>query len=1113
MTGSVDELVGVEATAVMLVSPSEMGLSLNEGNSLDLSSDVVAEANSAHTAFPDSEDTDVSTEPVSEVEDIDLDILREQMHELFPLRQTNIGPNSEPHDVVMYDLQVDVDSFYATTNDLGRLGCALLFQPHAVLVVNNLLKRSKNNMTSRIEVKAPRAQPFRQCRNRRRISSPSLSRFSNVEIAQVETYVPNTSNAITFHIGIYVLAEDVASPYMSDKQLSVVNFVMNFARQDPDHACFQPEWDSRGWNEERDISLRNYKRRMHDLHPFESPIGEAAVVNAMKATRGKLNGVCGDQFLTNVCSAFSYLCEEALTEEELADLAERCEIHGYTGAGPLGDSGGTEFLDLRRTAMEMKSSVTFAAQAVGIKDSWIDLRTYFGKLNEEATIRDQIKLGMEDVFMKSKLLFDEEVFLSGDVMVFMDFGVRIYPQKEDTSFLLSGPKVAKFAEEALAAVYPTEAVNTIPPNESVVTDLELVLDGPPIHTAEGDVASQGSEGSVQQSEATMAEEDPEDMDSTFTNDNDSGSEYGFGFTEEEDEHYEVEEDLLVDELAPDELDWEFGDFFVEEEDHSVLEGDEEAVASSAALRHLIWHYGTRIVGNYHGGKIKVQKSLDADGNGILTGLLSRANNLIQNLQVYMPHLRKLEGKQNRTMARVHTLVAQIVLLLTPVICQDMEAANRKTAEISCRHLIGVLKDVVNRSIAESKGGGQRGNHVRIETFHQIECMPGRRDPKFPETATTIAEMIVAADSGAVSEYWCTVLTDFIGPLERVFVSQEGGRDFSTLTGEAKISLIYHAEALLRFLDLDRCTGRIMKNITNEAVPPSSPWQLPAELRTVLPDEMKEMSGLKFGVKSKAYNFDIPPPIEKHPTKNSYSMSRQVPGCFPPNYLSLMKGQVVAPIQYLQHLARVRQCLSQFNVIAKMEPGDDRVDARQKLIAYAADSIVIGGHVEPPAPLNTSPFSETNPAHFSMLDEEEVEALASQLCGIALMMYQCEWYLGLCRDRTPRSVLDHVHASPEVRAQMPDSILPSGPGMGLDVFPTTEADVPSFLAQNPSMLSIVRVGKSADTQEPSTIVTSCSKFVMQKSPPSSPVQIQWAETRFGQNEFPCFSVGGNSFWPE
>jgi hypothetical protein len=476
-----------------------------------------------------------------------------------------------------------------------------------------------------------------------------------------------------------------------------------------------------------------------------------------------------------------------------------------------------------------------------------------------------------------------------------------------------------------------------------------------------------------------------------------------------------------------------------------------------------------VFGNYHGGKIELQKVMDEHDGGDIASSAATRDYCINNLQIYMPHLRVMEGKQNRKWDDLKELPAHIALLLTPPLFEGMDAALRDKSAEKVVEMVTRLDEICESSFRDagafySPVGNIRnfewnvmnmhGNHIRIETFHQFDG-GDVRPPQFPRTEVPISDMVAVADSLEVHLYWHKSIHGMLLPLKGAFLSGLTVAYISSLPQNIRTALLYHAEALLQFLDLTRFPGRIMKSIKNE-VPANEPWQMPVKYRIPLPtEEMENMLHMIFGVDYAAFPIVYEPPCVS--LLDIDRLDRRVPPCFPPVYVSLIKKSTNLPIQYLQNLANLRQILARYSVLGTL-----RGEEREK-------------HSENVNLLNVGPMSDIHTEAFMDLEQDEVTRMLTEVVECAIIMHSEEWFVGLCRDKTPRSLKDYTHVSLDIKEGMPESVLPRHNGRLPIMFPMNESAMEAFLDEEPHLRVVFQVATRRTTGIQSIFVENQSKF--------------------------------------
>jgi hypothetical protein len=509
------------------------------------------------------------------------------------------------------------------------------------------------------------------------------------------------------------------------------------------------------------------------------------------------------------------------------------------------------------------------------------------------------------------------------------------------------------------------------------------------------------------------------------------------------------------------------------EDSEETEGSLAAV-SSTYLKNIFWHYGCMVFGNYHGGTIEMQRVVSFQENvwcgDIVASPAANQDCCIDNLQIYMPHLRIMEGKQNRKSDDLKDLPAHMAVLMTPPLFEGMDAALRNKSAKKVVEMVTCLAEICTSSFGDAgafdrptlrehenenwSATNMHGNHIRIETFHQFHG-GDVRPPQFPRTEVPISDMVVVADSLEVQKYWSKSLQGMVLPLQGAFLSGLTVACISSLPQDVRTSLLYCAEALLQFLDLTPVPGRIMESIKNK-VPPNEPWQMPVRYRVPLPtEELGNKLLMSFGVKYAAFPIVYEPPCVS--LADTDRLDRRVPPCFPPGYVRLIKKSLNLPIQYLQNMANLRQILARYGVLGTLR-GERREEYSRK-----TDSLDVG------------PMSDINMDGFMDLEQDEVTRMLTEAVGCIILMHSEEWFVGLCRDKTPRSNKDYRHVSSEIRNGMPASVLPCSNGMRPGMFPMNETAMDAFLVAEPHLRNVFKISTERWTGSHSIYVENQSKL--------------------------------------
>jgi hypothetical protein len=101
--------------------------------------------------------------------------------------------------------------------------------------------------------------------------------------------------------------------------------------------------------------------------------------------------------------------------------------------------------------MAMIPDCVYVAQAVGIKEAWYTSPRASGQLHECGILLQQIDAGMLCIHSRIQKMVKPGTFASEALSIFLDYGVRIYPQDQTKALLLLGEPAARFAEQAIAA--------------------------------------------------------------------------------------------------------------------------------------------------------------------------------------------------------------------------------------------------------------------------------------------------------------------------------------------------------------------------------------------------------------------------------------------------------------------------------------------------------------------------------------------------------------------------------------------------------------------------------------------------------------------------------------
>jgi hypothetical protein len=998
----------------------------------------------------------------------------ETMVTLFPSCSAN--EQSAEGTGTAYVMKVDADSFVIKARRLHDLSTSLC-HAKSVCCLQTQNVRTHNNSRSRIAVMAAPGHPFRFRTSGKRVVNPALHRFQNLEICRV-TVCSEDATAVTFHIHMCIIDDCLnKTNYFTDTQLAVVNVALNFVRLNPFHEYFGHLF------QDIEIDVRDsYRSMLLMMHRFESSSRDNIISKCAKGMVSELRGVYGLLFLKSIELFMDILANPQLSERAEYDVL-KCSCDEYSLTGFTSDDFAYSFPGspipfelIHNAACTMIPNCVYMAQAVGIKEAWLHSPCVSGELDDNDRLLQQIDTGMRYIHSGIEKMVEPGTFASRALTIFVDFGIRLYPKDQSKALLLLGVPAARFAEQAIAAeripgkhfvsvesergkktknkpgAHLTLSVlfpftEPVPPGW---TDLEFPVGVTPFwwqqstRLAASSVREERSESSGSGSDSDyvfqessldedLSEEYSDESSEEHSDESGSGSE---GSGSEYEYENPSDDDASFDE--------DIGE--VSEDIDGSLVG-----VSPTLLGNVFWHYGGRKFGNYHGGKIKMQRVMEEHGGSDIAPPAAARDCCIKNLQIYMPHLRVIEGKQNRKWEDLKELPAHIAVLLTPPLFEGMDTALRAKSALKVAEMITRLRDIAISSLDARES--IHGNHIRIETFHEFHG--GYVCPQFPRTQVAISDMVAVADRREASSYWTKSLGGMILPLDIAFRSGFTLAYISSLHQNIRTTLLYHAEALIQFLDLTRFPGRIMKCIKNE-IPTDEPWQMPARYRLPIPSvELASTLSMTYEVDYRAFPIIYEPPCVS--LVDTDRLDRRVPQCFPPLYVSLIKKSTNLPIQYLQNMANLRQILARYSALGQL-----RDEEREE-------------YTEKTNLLRVGPMSDIDMEAFMDLDSDEVEQMLTEAVGCTILMHSEEWFVGLCRDKSPRSQKDYTHVSPQIRRGMPKSVLPYRNGMFPGWFPTNEAALNAFLTEEPHLAAVFRQATPRATGMQSGFVENHSKF--------------------------------------
>jgi hypothetical protein len=342
-----------------------------------------------------------------------------------------------------YTVKVDADSFVIKGKRLCDLTSALCHDK-SVSSFETQTVRTRNNNRSRMAVKAEPGNPFRFRTSEKRVASPALHRFQNLEIGRV-TVCSEDAVPVQFHIHMYIVADLLnRTNYFTNIQLAVVNAAFNFVRMFPTHSIFQDLFVGI----ETDVK-DTYRYMLWMMHRFESSSGH--ISKRAKVTFPDLRGVYGQFFFDSVEIIMDRFSDPALSPAELDYFTASCEAHSLTGFTTPDRLGGIPFTEIHNVAMAMIPDCVYVAQAVGIKEAWYTSPRASGQLHECGILLQQIDAGMLCIHSGIQKMVKPGTFASEALSIFLDYGVRIYPQDQTKALLLLGEPAARFAEQAIAA--------------------------------------------------------------------------------------------------------------------------------------------------------------------------------------------------------------------------------------------------------------------------------------------------------------------------------------------------------------------------------------------------------------------------------------------------------------------------------------------------------------------------------------------------------------------------------------------------------------------------------------------------------------------------------------
>lgn len=365
----------------------------------------------------------------------------ETMDTLFPFAVSN--ERGTEGTSTAYTVKVDADSFVIKGKRLCELTSALCHDK-SVSRFETQTVRTHNNHRSRMAVKAEPGYPFRSRTSEKRVTSPALHRFQNLEIGRV-TVCSEDAVPVTFHIHMYIVADLLnKTNYFTNIQLAVVNAAFNFVRMFPFHFIFQDLFVGI----ETDVK-ESYRSMLWMMHRFESSSGN--ISKRAKVTFPDLRGVYGQFFFNSVEIIMDCFSDPQCNPDDFNGFTASCEANSLTGFTTPDCLCGVPFLQIHNAAMAMIPNCVYVAQAVGIKEAWYTSPRAFGQLHECGILLQQIDAGMLCIHSGIQKMVKPGTFASKALSIFLDYGVRIYPQDQSKALLLLGEPAARFAEQAIAA--------------------------------------------------------------------------------------------------------------------------------------------------------------------------------------------------------------------------------------------------------------------------------------------------------------------------------------------------------------------------------------------------------------------------------------------------------------------------------------------------------------------------------------------------------------------------------------------------------------------------------------------------------------------------------------
>jgi len=354
--------------------------------------------------------------------------------------------------------QMDTDSIYAASTNHHEIVDLSVVTRTSMVNFRSITDRTSANWTTRFAF-AGDDQTIKVRVRGKKPAYVNANRCPNVQLAKVDSPKAGVGTYIhLYYLGLNYLPDN---PFFSNSMLAVVNICFNLARlktivktEDEQYTSdidiLEATFCQTDVGQEiRHNRIMKYQACIQQIPRFECILNDNQRADKPKNSTSCIKGTWGGIFL----KVFFEILEKIAMEDEGYQSQDPIWSHHYHGMGR-----DNTFVpdDLVRTATAIYKNHVIVAQSVGVKDNFMGEVVSNQPIHDAATFHQRCQTDLDAIVDRLSKVFtfpddkNENMSPDGTMRVFADFGINIYPNDNDVSFLPDGRAVQNISQSILA---------------------------------------------------------------------------------------------------------------------------------------------------------------------------------------------------------------------------------------------------------------------------------------------------------------------------------------------------------------------------------------------------------------------------------------------------------------------------------------------------------------------------------------------------------------------------------------------------------------------------------------------------------------------------------------